>query len=70
MVELRVNIKFCVKIGKSATEMFDLLEVVHGESVLERSAVPDWHRRFREGREEVEDDVRSEDHQFQTRMML
>lgn len=33
MVERRINIKFCVKIDKSATETSDLLKVAYGESV-------------------------------------
>ena len=30
-VEQRVNVKFCVKLGNSATEMYDLLKKVYDE---------------------------------------
>ena len=33
-VEQRVNVKFCVKLGKSATETYDLLKKVYGDECL------------------------------------
>ncbi|XP_015376246.1 PREDICTED: putative uncharacterized protein FLJ37770 [Diuraphis noxia] len=53
-----INLKFLMKLGKSATECFNLLTEVYGDSVLSRPRVFEWHKRFREGREEVEDDLR------------
>ena len=57
-IEQRINLKFLVKLGKSATERFNLLTEVYGDSVLSRPRVFEWHKRFREGREEVEDNQR------------
>jgi len=30
-VEQRVNVKFCVKLGKSVTETYDMLKKVYGD---------------------------------------
>ena len=56
--EQLVNVKFCVKLGKSAPETYDLLNKVYGESVLSRTQVLEWFKRFKEGREEIVDDQR------------
>ena len=58
-LEQRINIKFCVKIGKSASETLALLTVVYGEYAMKKSRVFEWHRWFKEGREDVQDDPRS-----------
>lgn len=58
-IEQRVNLKFLVKLNKTATESFCLLKQVYGEQSLSRSQVFEWHRRFKEGREDVEDDEHS-----------
>jgi hypothetical protein len=50
-VEQRVNVKFCVKLGKSATETYDLLKKVYGYECLSRTQVFEWFKRFKEGRE-------------------
>ena len=57
-VEQRVNVKFCVKLGKSATETYDLLKKVYGDECLSRTQVFDWFKRFKEEREEIGDDER------------
>ena len=38
-VEQRVNMNFCVKLGKSATETYDLLKKVYGDECLSRTGV-------------------------------
>ena len=58
-LEQRTNIKFCVKIGKGASETLPLLTVAYGELSMKKSSVFEWHRRFKEGREDVQDDQRS-----------
>jgi len=58
-LEERINIKFCVKIGKSANETLALLIVAYGEYAMKKSSVLEWHKRFKEGREDVQDDQRS-----------
>ena len=54
----RVNIKFLVKLKKSATETFQLLTEAYGEDCMSRARVFEWHKRFSEGRESVKDDDR------------
>jgi hypothetical protein len=56
-VEQRVCIKFCVKLGKSATETIEMLRKAYGEHSLHRTDVFECHSRFKAGR--VEDDERS-----------
>jgi len=51
-------VKFCVKLGKSATETHDLLKKVYGDECLSRTQDFDWFKRFKEGREEIGDDQR------------
>ena len=58
-LEQKINIKFCVKIGKSANEMLALLTVAYGEYTMQKWSVFEWHRRFKEGREDVQEDPRS-----------
>ena len=55
-VEQRVNVKFCVKLGKSAIEMYDLLKKFYGDECLSRTQVFEWFKRFKDGREEIGDD--------------
>ena len=54
-LEQRINIKFCVKIGKSASERSALLRVAYDKCASKKSSVFEWHRRFKEGRD-VQDD--------------
>ena len=51
-IEQRYAIKFCVKLNKSAIETFDSLT----EAMIFK-----WHKAFKEGRENVEDDPGLED---------
>ena len=58
-IEQRINIKFCVKLRKTATEILKMLRDVYGDSSMSRTRVFEWHKRFVEGREDVEDDPKS-----------
>jgi len=58
-IEQRYAIKFCVKLNKSATETFASLTKAYGDATLSRTMVFKWHKAFKEGRENVEDDPRS-----------
>jgi len=58
-LEQLINIKFCVKIGKSASEMLALLTVAYGEYAMKKSSVFEWHRWFKEGREDVQNNPRN-----------
>jgi hypothetical protein len=53
-LEESISIKFCVKIGKSASETLALLTVAY-EYAMKKSSVFEWHRQLKEGRD-VQDD--------------
>ena len=57
--EQRICIKFCFKIGKAATENYQLLQQAYGEDAMGRTHVFDWFRRFKEGRTSAESDTHS-----------
>ena len=50
--------KCCVKLGKSATETYDLLKKAYGNECLSHTQVFEWFKRFKEGREKIGDDQR------------
>jgi transposase len=52
-MEQRLAIMFCFKAGKSATETLQMVNAAYGDHVFR------WYRRFRDGREDIEDDPRS-----------
>jgi len=58
-IEQRYAIKFCVKINKSATETFASLTEAYGDATVSRTMVFKWHKAFKEGRENVEDNPHS-----------
>ena len=58
-VEQSLNVNFCVKLGKSATETYDLLKKIYGDECLSPTEVFEWFKKFKEGREEIGNDQRS-----------
>ena len=58
-VEQRINIKICIKLGKTATKILKMLSEVCGDSSMSRTKVFEWHKLFVKGREDVEDDTKS-----------
>jgi len=50
-------IKFCVKIGESATVTYEKLQRAYGEHSLSRAQVFRWHKSFLECREQVEEEL-------------
>lgn len=56
--EQRVCIKFCAKLGKSATDTLGMLRQAFPDNALGRTQVFEWHARFKSGRESVEDEER------------
>jgi hypothetical protein len=60
-LQRRINIKFCVKIGNRASETLSPLTLGYGECDMKKLSVFEWHRRFKEGREDAPDDRRSEE---------
>ena len=57
-LEERYAIKFCFKLGKTATETYGMLQTAYGPSCMNQSSVFQWHKRFKEGRESLRDDER------------
>ncbi|KAG5315469.1 GVQW3 protein, partial [Acromyrmex insinuator] len=58
-LEQRYAIKFCVRLGKNATETFQMLQEAFKDDCISRSQSERWHKAFKEGREEVADEPRS-----------
>ena len=55
-MEQQINLKFFIRLGKNPTEALKLLQKVYGDDTMSRTRLYEWHRRFKEGREEVKDD--------------
>jgi hypothetical protein len=53
-----VNIKFCVKLGKTPAETYEMLHTLYDEA-LSRSNVFECFKRFKDGHEDLQDDPRS-----------
>jgi hypothetical protein len=56
-VQQRVNVKFLTKLGKSTTEMYNLLMEVYGDECLSCTQVLEWFKRLKEERGEIEGDT-------------
>jgi len=54
--EQRCAIIFCVKLGESATVIYEKLQRAYGKRSLSRAQVFRWHKSFLEGQEQVEDE--------------
>ena len=54
----RYSIKFCVKLSYNPLRTIELLQQAYGDSALSRARVYEWHRRFSDGGESIEDDER------------
>jgi len=57
-MEQRENIKFCFKLGKTATETVELMRQVYGDNFLSRAQIFMWYARFKSGVETIEDEAR------------
>ncbi|XP_037800298.1 protein GVQW3-like [Penaeus monodon] len=57
-LEAQYAIKFCVKLGKNATQTYELLQTAYGLTCMGRASVFRWHKKFQGGRESVRDDER------------
>jgi hypothetical protein len=53
--EQRENIKFCQKLGKSASKTFQMIKRAYSEEALGHSALFKWHKSFAQGRDSLED---------------
>ena len=52
-VEQCYAVKFCLKLGKSESEKFELIRQAYGDDALSHTRVFVWHKMFKEGRELV-----------------
>jgi len=57
--EQRVCIKFCVRLGKTGSETFEMLKQAFGDSCMSRSRTFEWFGRFKSGRTSAANDDRS-----------
>ena len=57
-LEERYAIKFCFKFGKNAKETHGMLQTAFGASCMNRASGFEWHKRFKEVKVSVRDDVR------------
>jgi hypothetical protein len=48
-LEQQIHVKFCVQIGRSASETSAPLKMAYGEYAMKKSSVLEWHRWFKEG---------------------
>ena len=48
-----------VRLGKAPSDALRVLQEVYGDEAMSCSSVFEWHKRFKEGHEDVEDDSRS-----------
>ncbi|KAE9536204.1 hypothetical protein AGLY_007427 [Aphis glycines] len=55
----RICIKFCVKNEIKCNKVCEMLQKAYGQSVMKKTSVYEWYKRFQDGREDVEDDERS-----------
>jgi hypothetical protein len=47
-VEQRANIKFCLKLGKTAGEAYEMMKSVYGSDCLSRPNIFRWYAVFRD----------------------
>ena len=57
--EQRECIKFCVRLGKTGSETFEMLKQAFGDSCMSRSRTFEWFGRFKNGRTSTANDDRS-----------
>jgi hypothetical protein len=41
-----ININFCAKLGRSASETLQMLTEVYGADAMKKSSAFEWHKRF------------------------
>jgi len=57
--EQRVCIKFCVRLGKTGSETFEIMKQAFGDLCTSRSRTFEWFGRFKNGRTSTANDDRS-----------
>ena len=56
-IEQRAILNFLVWLGKTSSEALTLQQQVYGKDAMSRSCVFEWHKRFKEGCEDLDDDA-------------
>ena len=56
--EIRAKIKFLTRLNWKPVKIIEALQQIYGESAPCRAVVYDWIKRFKEEREQLEDDSR------------
>jgi hypothetical protein len=59
-LEQRIKITFCAKLGKNESETCGIVSEAYGRKAMKKSSNFDGHKRFKEGRKNVEDIERSD----------
>ena len=57
-MEQIANIKFCVKLEKKFAETYELMKKVYGDDCMSHTQVYAWFTRFKNGRDDLNDDPR------------
>jgi len=47
-LEQQINITFCMKLGKNASDTCTMLSEAHREGTMKKSSVFEWHKQFKE----------------------
>ena len=58
-LEERVCVKFCFKLGKTATEMWKMLQQAFGDECMSQTQCFEWYNHFKAGRISMDEDPRS-----------
>jgi len=58
-LEERVCVKFCFKLGKTATETWKMLQQAFGDKCMSRTQCFEWYSHFKTGRPSIDEDLRS-----------
>ncbi|XP_065667877.1 protein GVQW3-like [Hydra vulgaris] len=58
-MEQRANIKFCVKLEKKFAETYELMKKVYDDDCMSRTQAYTWFTRFKNSREDLNDDLRA-----------
>jgi hypothetical protein len=56
----RCVIEFCVRLGKSGSEILQLIHQAYGNDAMRRAAVFEWWKSFKDGETKVKDSPRSD----------
>ena len=57
--ERRVSVKFCFRLGKTATEMWKMLQQAFKDECMSRTQYFEWYSHFKTGRTLIDEDPRS-----------